>query len=147
MSGKARLVKWQKLRDVDTKPFTGDKSPYWDWVKTFGLSGEEGELREYSVANPDLVACEDEENTPSLNGRAVMLKVLRQVKLSKGERTVLEHMGRGLNEVETAEALDMTRRHVRVVLSRIQKKCEKIFVAISRDSRLISGERDIEEEL
>lgn len=140
---KARSVRWHKVKEIDTKPFTGNKSPYWEWVKRFGLSGRNGELREFQEANPDILPDGEPQNTPDIDTRGLMLEALKRAKLSNSEKRVLQCLGmEGLTEEATAERLGISRRSVRTLLVRAKTKCEKVFVAILGDSGAISGGQD-----
>lgn len=136
---KARSVRWNKIKEIDTKPFTGNKSPYWNWVHSMGLTGSEGEIREFAEANPDILADTEPQKTPDVDTRALMLEALKRAKLSKQEQNVLSCVGmQGLTEEQAAKHLGISRRNLRKCLLRAKAKCEKVFAAILKDSRVIS---------
>ena len=144
---RGRSVKWQKTSVKISKPYRGEKSPYWDWVRAKGFIGEDGEPREFAIANPDILIDPTSEDTPTLNTRAIMKLVLKKVKLSKGEKAVLNCIGiQGFTEEKTAELLGLTRRRVRICLTRAQKKCEKLFGAIRGHAGVIGREAYTEDE-
>ena len=144
---RGRTVKWQKTSVRLIKPFRGEKSPYWDWVRANGFFGEDGEVRELAVANPDILVDPGSEDTPVLNTRALMKAAIKKAKFSRTEKAVLNCIGvQGLTEEKTAETIGITRRRVRICLSRAQKKCEKVFGAIRGHAGVIGREAYTEDE-
>lgn len=136
---KARSIRWQKTREINSKPFFGEKSPYWDWIRSRGYTDRSGEPYEFPDANPDVLTDPELQDTPPINSRALMLAAIDRAKLSAKEKAVLKCIGiEAFTEEETAKRLKISRRQVRVHLWRAQKKCRKILVAISRDSGHLS---------
>lgn len=130
MSAKCKVVKWNKTREVKTgKNFSGERSAYWEWARKHNRTDENGFVAEPTAANPDILP-EYQPVEPGTRNRQVMKEVMREVKLSRREKAVLDCLGiQGFTEEKTAEVLGMSRRSVRTLLARAQKKCEKILVA------------------
>lgn len=138
---KARTVRWQRIRDVNTKPFGGERSAYWQWVKTYGFSGDDGQLREFPEANPDVLDSHEPTETPDVDTRALMVEAVKRAKLSKREKHVLKLIGfQGLTQEEAARRLGISRPTVQTTFRRAQKKILQMFVIISGDSSLIGRE-------
>jgi len=53
-----KITKAQKIKEIKTKPFHGERSPYWEWTKDRQLSTDshdsDGKL-EVAQANPDVL--------------------------------------------------------------------------------------------
>lgn len=130
MSAKCRAVKWNKTREIKTgKNFSGERSAYWEWARKHSRVDENGFILESAAANPDILPEMEAVERETAN-REIMREVIRQVKLSRREKAVLDCLGiQGFTEEKTAEILCLSRRSVRTLLARAQKKCEKILVA------------------
>lgn len=135
MKSKKRGIENQDDKEINCKPFIGERSPYWDYVRRFNRMNADGGLREAAQANPDILPDTEPQTTPEIDTKALMREAIQRAKLSKNEKNVLKYLGlQGFTEEKTAETLGISRRQVRVHFSRAQKKIEKIFVAILGDS-------------
>lgn len=130
MSAKCKVVKWNKTRELKTgKNFSGERSAYWDWARKHNRTNEHGFVAEPTAANPDILP-EYQPVEAGTHNRDMMKEVMREVKLSRREKAVLDCLGiQGFTEEKTAEILGLSRRSVRTLLARAQKKCEKLLVA------------------
>lgn len=146
---RGRTINWQKTRVIDTKKkYNGEASPYWNWLREKGRVSPDGELREFEISNPDLlVDPKSEETSAQINTRAIMKQVLKEVKLSRQEKAVLNCIGfQGFTEEKTADTLGISRLNVRRCFIRAQKKCEKLFAAKSRHAGVVGVEAYTEDE-
>lgn len=146
MAAKSRIVKWQKVRDITTnKKYNGEASAYWNHLNKSNNNNKHSDFQneqfEYPTSNPDVLA-EPEEPTENLT-RRIIQKNWREIKFSKREQEVLVLLSEGITPEDVAKRLSITRRSVRVMIERIQKKGLKWFVA----KRANNGTYKAEEEL
>jgi ATP/maltotriose-dependent transcriptional regulator MalT len=147
MGAKSRIVKYQKLRDTNTKKcYNGESSPYWEFVGNNNRSNPKRETgqeqSEYPTANPDVLSefGEDQENLT----RKVIKRDWREIKFSKREQQVLVCLSEGLNQVETARKLRVKRTTIQKMIERIKSKGAKWYVVKMANSGLYSTEEETE---
>lgn len=147
MSAKARLVKWQKDREVKTnKNYNGEASPYWSHVdKRRGSDHKQGDHQNESfespLANPDIIAMpeEQEENLT----RKILKRGLKQIKFSKREKQILLLLSQGASQTDVAKRLNVTQSRVAQAILRIKKKGEKFYGNKLADGSLIREEENL----
>lgn len=142
MAAKCRLVKWQRTKEIITKKkYSGESSPYGEWAQKHNKK-EEGEFREFPETNPDVLI---EQSEPDENlTRRIIKRDWRQIKFSKREKEVLVLLSQDMTPENVAKRLSITRRSVRVMIERIQKKGLKWFVAKRANSSTYSAEEEEE---
>lgn len=126
MAAKSRIVKWQKLREVQTKKkYSGETSAYWKWVEANMYPNEDGRPQEPALANPDTLG----EPLPEVENvtRKIMKKGLAQIKFSPKEAAVLKLLASGLTQDQVAARLEVSRSRVAQIIIRIQKKGAKFL--------------------
>lgn len=146
MAAKLRVVKWQKIRNIVTKKkYSNEASPYWEAMNKSSHSNShhdsEGDAFEFPTSNPDVLA-ELGEPVENLTRRMIR-RDWREIKFSKREQEVLVLLSGGITPEEVAKRLSITRRSVRVMIERIQKKGLKWFVAKNANSGTYNTEDEL----
>jgi DNA-binding CsgD family transcriptional regulator len=129
---KQRIVKWQRVRDTVTrKKYSGEGSPYWDFVNQRQAHQEADHLTESDLANPDMLPeierDADEEHAAKLRAR-LRLTVLREVMLEATPRQqeiiacLREH-----TEEEAAQKLGIARWTVRTTMESIAVRVVDLY--------------------
>jgi DNA-directed RNA polymerase specialized sigma24 family protein len=147
MAAKSRIVKWQKVREVQSKKkFNGESSPYWKFIENSNRPNpyrdSNQENSEFPSANPDVLP-ELDEPVENLT-RKIIKRDWRQIKFSKREQEVLLRLAKGMTQEAVAKALNISRSSVRVMLVRIQKKSSKWLVTKTANSGQYSTEEESE---
>jgi RNA polymerase sigma factor (sigma-70 family) len=115
-----RIVKHQHTRVIETgRNYSGEASPYWDWVRDHQPSDSDGNPKEPAQGNPDILP-EGTYPTPQESGISVG-DITRM--LSGMQRKVFElYVQRGKSEREIANRLEISIGTVRTHLQRVREK-------------------------
>lgn len=102
--------------------YSGERSPYWDWIEQHVPNNQEGEYEEPLEANADVTGYE--ENTEK---RREHRRLITQgfASLSKRERQVFRGLMEGLTEEEIARELDVSQQMISKCRKKIRKKFEE----------------------
>lgn len=144
MAAKSRTVKWQKLRDIETKKkYSGETSPYWKWVEANMYPSDDGRMTEPALANPDSLG--EQIPIPENVTRKILKTALAKIKFSKQEAAILNLLAGGLTQEDVAKRIGTSRNRVMQAILRIQKKGEKFLGnKLAHGSLLSRAEEEIE---
>ena len=144
MAAKSRTVKWQKIRDVQSKKkYSGETSAYWKWVESHMYPSDDGRMVEPALANPDTLG--ESIPIPENVTRKIMKKGLKDIKFSPKEAAVLNLLAGGLTQDQVAARLEVSRSRVAQIIIRIQKKGEKFLGnKLAHGSVLSRAEEELE---
>ncbi len=123
-----RLVKWQKLREVEMTSKEAEGSPYWNWVEQ-KKTGHEADWE------PELAA-PTRENYGALDEDLYEATLEALKTLTPQERQAIELLAQGESYASAAEIMDISRGTLQGYVKRGQKKVRD-FALQTRD---ISGE-------
>ncbi len=115
-----RIVKHQKTHVIKARGnFSGEASPYWQWVEKHGHPYADGNPQEFAQANPDTLP-ESAQTFPQESGLSVG-DISKQ--LPKMQRRVFElYVQGGKSEEEIATILNIGKTTVYTHLQRIRDK-------------------------
>lgn len=117
-----RIIKHQKTRVIETgKNYSGEKSPYWDWVANHAeSSGSSNEFMEPAQANPDRISSDN--FTPFTQESGISVGDISR-KLSGQQKKVFEmYVQEGKSEEDISKVLRLSVNTVRTYLRRIREK-------------------------
>jgi DNA-binding CsgD family transcriptional regulator len=121
-----KIINWQRthVNDVGANRYTGESSPYWEWVSHHAEQNEDGEFKELSQANPDVL----EDYDVYEQKRHYYHQVIEEgyVVLSPREKQVFNMLASGHSEDKIAERLNIKRTSVKDYRERIKNKFFKL---------------------
>lgn len=121
-----------KQKDYDTKEtnvsYSGEKSPYWDWVDRYAPRSNDGERVELPNANPDVLSddssfwnLDEEENAE--NRKAFLQKFAKLFnRLTRRQREIMFALELHKTQKKAAEVLGISQKVVSTTLKTVQKK-------------------------
>jgi DNA-directed RNA polymerase specialized sigma24 family protein len=127
----------QRLRVIETKcKYSGERSPYWDFLNAKQNTTDDGILQEQPRNNPDVL---DERESVFFSSLGALqehqLEIVQEVtqELSEVQRKVLYFYGQlGWTEQETADELGITQQAVHDVLQRIRRRIQTRYNEIKQ---------------
>lgn len=132
MRSKQEVHKSKSVKEIGTNiNYSGERSPYWDFLRKKRFKSENGEITEHVLANPDVLA--DDENLygqPLSEDDELRLRVIRETieQLSPQQKKAVELCGMdGLTLKEAAEQMGVKLATVQVLLKRAGLKIKKNY--------------------
>lgn len=133
------------IREIEIRGnFSGERSPYWEFVKAHQFADEDGQVREEAIANPDVLSEDDNvfRSPVDPEERAFKLKVVQEIipTLSKQQQKLLILCGpRGKSIDKAAQELHITKRTAQVFLERAREKLIRGYQS-RRAQAILKGE-------
>lgn len=124
--------KRKPIREIETrKNFSGEQSPYWDFIANHQRQTDEGNPIEDTLANPDMLS-EDEglHNRPLSEEGELRLRVINETikDLSPQQQKVIELCGfNGMSLNEAAVQLGVKKATVQALLARAKQKIMRSY--------------------
>ena len=122
----------KRIKEIETKDmYSGERSPYWDWIGSHQRPDEEGQVREDPFANPDVLSEDDHMyHKPLSPENELKFQVIRQAMavLSPQQRQVLQLCGvEGMTLKEAASTLGIGLTSVQEHLEQAKAKIIRIY--------------------
>ena len=126
-----RTVLYQWIKDVNTSTtYSGERSPYWDWVNTHRESSVTETDHEPERANPDYVTTTtDDYSTRRISQGDFLTELFNR--LSKQETKVLALMQQNADQITIGNTLKISQSRVSQILKSIRRKAIKLGYKIS----------------
>ncbi len=120
-----KVINWQHThtKEDSRKKYTGESSPYWDWVAAGSERKNEGEFVEGPQADPDVLAYN--ENYQAERDKYQSILETGFALLSPREKEVFQLLCKGATEVVIAQILSISRSSVHNHRIRIKNKFTK----------------------
>lgn len=132
MKEKLEVKKSKSVKERLTKKnYSGEASPYWDFLAQTRHKNESGELTEHVLANPDVLSEEESlYNRPLGDDDELRLRVVKEAitKLSSQQQRALQLCGfEGLTLREAAVEMGVSLATVQVLLRRAKKMIQRMY--------------------
>lgn len=127
--------KRKPIREITTKKnYSGEASPYWDFMAAHQTSEHDGNPNEDVLANPDLLSDEETlHDRPISDDGDIRLQAIRETmaKLSSQQRRLVELCGiEGYSVSRAAELMNIKDSTAHSFLNRARKTIERKYKAL-----------------
>ena len=136
---KRKFRQKKSLREIESRiNYSGERSPYWDFLSSHQRFDAEGQMQEDSIANPDVLSEEDtlfKNDSRMKEEKDLKLRVIQEVipTLSPQQKLVLQLCGfNGATLKEAAKELKIKIPTVQVFLNRIREKILKRYTELKK---------------
>lgn len=132
MNKKQEPNKHKSIKEINTtKKYNGESSPYWDFIARKGSHGEDGELVEHTLANPDNLSSDNNLYDRAMSEEGELrLRIIKETmdSLSPQQQKVLRLCGfEGLTMKAAANQLGIKLATVQVLLQRAREKIKQKY--------------------
>lgn len=120
------------------KNYSGESSPYWEWMNKHTRSYDDGDISEFPEANPDVLA--EKENNVDTSRHKLIDKFVRLLvnNLSDKERLVTLLLQKEMTEREIAIQLRVSNSTVQEYKTRIRNKAKKLVMQNPKYGDIVS---------
>jgi len=139
---KRKFRQKKSIREIPAyKSFSGEASPYWDHAKNHQRFDHDGQLKEDSIANPDVLSEQDNVfNLYEDENKPIKLQAIREgvCLLSSQQKQILQYCGiKGWTLKKTGQKLGLTIPTVQSYLNIVREKIQKRYIELLEGQEIL----------